>query len=61
MLQTCVCEPFVVVSKGKLAAVVKEEKREQLLDMWLVALESMTQGSREGDWETNKWISSVCH
>jgi len=28
MQQSCVCEPLATIIKGKLAAVVKEEKRE---------------------------------
>jgi len=51
MLQARVCEPLKTIIKGKLAALVKEEKREWLLDMWSVTLESMTQGLGEVDWE----------
>lgn len=61
MFQACVCEPLEKVIEGKLiVVVVKMEKREWLRDIWTIALQSMTQGSREEDWERQPNELLVC-
>lgn len=50
MLQACVGEPLATIVNDKSTTLVKECKRDQLQDMWSIALESITQGPRECDW-----------
>jgi len=45
------CEPLATVIEEKLSIVIREDKRERLLNILSVASKSMTNETRERDWE----------